>query len=251
MSLTKAIIREIPDSYPKCISSHPEKKKLSLVKAREQHKLYGNTLSELGLDVIRLPKENRFPDSCFVEDTVVIYKSKAVISRMGVISRRGEEEAIYQALKNYKSIQRIEKPSTIEGGDVIHLPDKLISGLTQRTNEAGINDTKRWLGIPIDIIQDPEIMHLKSYVTYVGKNYVVTTPQYKDHQVLENFDKIVVSSDESYGANTLTVNDTVIVSQNNPKLEQNLKKYGFDTISLNMSEFVKCEGALTCLSIIF
>ena len=251
MDPTKAIVREISDSYPKCISSHPAKRDLSLIKAREQHDIYVNTLIELGLDVIRLPKENKFPDSCFVEDNVVIFKSKAVISRMGAMSRRGEEEAIYQALKDYKSIQRIEKPATIEGGDVIHLPDKLISGLTQRTNEAGINDTKKWLGTPIDIIENPEIMHLKSYVTYIGNSYVVTTPQYRDHQVLGKFDKIVISSDELYGANTLTVNNTVIISQNNPILEQDLKKHGFDTISLEMTEFEKCEGALTCLSIIF
>jgi dimethylargininase len=251
MSSTKAIIREIPDSYPKCISSHPTKRELSLEKAREQHSKYVDTLVELGLDVIQLPKENRFPDSCFVEDNVVIYQSKAIITRMGAMSRRGEEEAIYQVLKDYKSVKRIEKPSTIEGGDVIHLSNKLISGLTQRTNEAGINDTKRWLGIPIDIIEDPEIVHLKSYITYVGNNYVVTTPQYENHQVLDQFNKINISPNELYGANTLTIGDIVVISKNNPILEEDLKNNGFDTISLDMSEFEKCEGALTCLSIIF
>lgn len=251
MSSRKAIVRDISDSYPKCISSHPARKELSLSKAREQHNKYVNTLVELGLEVIRLPKENRFPDSCFVEDNVVIYKSKAIITRMGAMSRRGEEESIYQVLKEYKSVKRMEQPSTIEGGDVIHLSDRLISGLSKRTNEAGINDTSKWLGIPIDIIADPEIMHLKSYVTYIGNNYVVTTPQFKNHQVLEKLDKIIISSDELYGANTLTVNGTVIISHNNPILEQNLKDHGFDFITLNMSEFEKCEGALTCLSIIF
>ena len=251
MEPTKAITREISDSYPKCISSHPARKELSLSKAREQHNKYVDTLIELGLEVIKLPKENRFPDSCFVEDNVVIYKSKAVISRMGAMSRRGEEEAIHHVIKEYKTVKRMETPSTIEGGDVIHLTDRLISGLTRRTNEAGINDAKKWLGIPIDIIEDPEIMHLKSYVTHIGNNFIVTTPQYKNHEVLEKFDKIIISSNELYGANTLTVNGTVIISRNNPILEHDLKNHGFDFISLDMSEFEKCEGALTCLSIIF
>ncbi|TFG96499.1 hypothetical protein E4H12_10915 [Candidatus Thorarchaeota archaeon] len=249
--MKRAIVRPPSKSYRKCISSHPLHHTLDFNLALEQHRKYCSTLSELGLEVIRLPPEDDYPDSCFVEDTVILHGNKAAIARPAKKSRQGEETSIEEVLKDYKQILRIEAPGTIEGGDVIHLEDSLISGLTQRTNSDGIYQTASWLGVKIDVIEDSSIVHLKSYVTFVGGDTIVTTKHFVEHPLLSDYSKIIIPEHEAYAANTLTCNGSVLVPAMHLDSIQLLKDAGFDVIPLDVSEFEKCEGALTCLSIIF
>jgi len=247
----RAIVRPPSKSYKKCISSHPRHHELDFNLALTQHKKYCEVLTELGLDVIVLPPEDDYPDSCFVEDTVVIHGKKAAVTRFAKESRRGEEASIEEALKGYKQTLRIETPGIIEGGDVIHLDHSLISGLTQRTNIDGINQTASWLGVQIDRIEDPSIIHLKSYVTYVGASTFVTTNRFLDHPLLADYSKIIIPGQEAYAANTLTIDDVILASARHTESLRLMKDAGFEVVPLDVSEFEKCEGALTCLSIIF
>lgn len=251
MIMKHAIVRPPSKSFRKCISSHPLHHKLDLNLALEQHEKYCDTLSELGLDVIGLPPEDDYPDSCFVEDTAILHGSKAAIARPAKASRQGEETSIEEVLKDYKAIRRIEAPGTIEGGDVIHIDESLISGLTQRTNKVGIKQTSSWLGAKIDVIEDSSIVHLKSYVTFVGNDTIVTTRHFVEHPVLSDYSKIIIPEHEAYAANTLSCNGSVLASARHVDSIQLLKDAGFDVIPHDVSEFEKCEGALTCLSIIF
>lgn len=246
-----AVVRPPPKSYPRCISNHPLHYTIDITLALEQHIKYCETLSELGLDVIKLPPEDDYPDSCFVEDTVILFGNKAAIARPAKESRQGEETSIEEVLKEYKQTSRIDYPGTIEGGDVIHLDNSLISGLTQRTNMDGINQTASWLGAKIEIIEDPDIVHLKSYVTYLGSETFVTTKRFVEHPVLSDYTRIIIPEHEAYAANTLACNDSVLVPARYIDSIQLLKDAGFDVIPLHVSEFEKCEGALTCLSILF
>ena len=251
MRFTKAILREVPDTYNKCISSHPLHSSLRIEKAREQHKNYEKLLNELGLETIVLEKNNEFPDSCFVEDTAIVHGDKALITRLAKKSRQGEEETVEKVLKEFKKTVRIQPPGTIEGGDVIHLENRFIIGNTSRTNAEGISQVKEFFGKRIDVIKDLSIVHLKSYVTYLGESIFVSTEKYSNHPVLQNYEVIVVPKGEEYGANTLAINDVVIMSEGNEKLLKMVTEHGFDVFTLKMSEFEKCEGALTCLSIRF
>lgn len=250
MEFKRAIVREISDSYLSCISGHPHHSSLNLKRAREQHRSYKNTLEELGLELIVLQKENEYPDACFVEDNVIIYQDKAFINRMGATSRRGEERSVYEILKQYKTVKHASSPATIEGGDVIHLNTKLICGLSSRTNAEGIKQASEWLDIQIDTILG-DFVHLKSYVTYLGSNVMISTKQFIDHPLLSDFDLIEVPADERYAANTLTIGETVILPVGNPKLNEMIIDRGFETIQLKTDQFELCEGALTCLSILF
>ncbi|MFX0014045.1 MAG: dimethylarginine dimethylaminohydrolase family protein [Promethearchaeota archaeon] len=251
MNFKHALVREPGFSFPQCISSHPQKPELNYSKAIEQHTNYCQTLETLGLEIIRLPRDETYPDSCFVEDNVVIHNRKALITRMGAESRRGEENAVENVLQEYMKTRRAVFPATIEGGDIIHLPDRLISGITRRTNIHGINQMKDWLEVSVDKIVDQRIVHLKSYVTFLGNNSIITTKSYANLPILKNFDVLIVQDDEGYAANTLTISNSVLMSEGFPKTQRMVKDAGFEVISLNMSEFQKCEGALTCLSLIF
>lgn len=247
----RAIVRSISNNYKSCISSHPSHHLLDIDKAKIQHKAYINILKELGLDVIILPQLNEFPDSCFVEDTIVIQNRKAMISRFGAESRRGEESEIEVLIKEYYPVMKIKTPGTLEGGDVIHLENYLISGLSQRTNLEGIHQLEDWMGISVKFIQDQTITHLKSYVTYLNRNYVLTTDNYFNHPLLVNFDKLLIPASEAYAANSLTIDDITIIPKGYPKTKQLLKDNGFEVQTLDITEFERCEGALTCLSILF
>lgn len=251
MTPKRALVREPGCLYPRCISSHPLRHTINIKRARRQHAEYCSILSELGLDVIKLPRDDEHPDSCFVEDNAVVCGGKALICRMAKESRRGEEVAVEEFLSQYMPIKKVEPPATLEGGDVIHLHNRLISGLTERTNTLGVAQMEAWLGVRIETIRDPTIAHLKSYITYLGKGTMIMTKKYSNHPILDHFEKLIVPEKEWYAANTLTIGDVVLMPQGYPRSVRMVKEAGFEVISLNVSEFTKCEGALTCLSILF
>ncbi len=246
-----AIVREPGQKYCDCLSDHPLKGDVHIGKARRQHLAYRQALSSLGLQIILLPRDDSLPDSCFVEDTAIIFGKKAFITRMSKESRRGEEVAIIDTLSNYLKVQQAVAPATIEGGDVIRLERGLIAGITQRTSLEGIQQMQKWLGTSVETITNPSIMHLKSYVTYLGKKTMLITAEFENHPNLKRFKKIIVPKDEKYAANTLTVNGVILMAASRPKSIELVKDAGFEVIPINTTEFEKCDGALTCLSLIF
>lgn len=246
-----AIVRDISSAYPTCISSHPEKHKLSLDKAREQHSRYVQTLSELGLEIIRVEQDPTLPDCCFIEDTAVIYDGKALITRMGAAPRRGETSRIQDILKNSLPCYRMSPPATLDGGDVIDCGSYLISGISSRTNVDGIETMKKSFQTKVKVVQDPSMVHLKSYVTYLGDNTIVCNLRFAHHPVFAEFNQIHIPDTESYAANMINVNGTILMSTGFPKSEALIRDTNFDVLTLDTSEFQKCEGALTCLSLRF
>jgi dimethylargininase len=251
MEPTKALVREPGNSYSGCISSHPLHKTVDLNKARAQHANYCNVISDLGLEVIRVPRDDYYPDSCFVEDNAIVYGDKALICRMAKNSREGEQEGVAEVLKEFVQIKWAEKPATIEGGDVVHLNNRLICGITQRTNFEGVTQLKDWLGVKVDLIKDKEIMHLKSYITSLGNDKVIVTKKYSNHPIFEGIERLVIPSGEEYAADTLTIGDTVLMPTGYPRSHEMVRKAGYKVILMKIGEIEKCDGALTCLSILF
>jgi dimethylargininase len=246
----RAIVREPGDSYTRCISSHPLRHTINIGKAREQHANYCRTLSELGLEITKLPKDDLHPDSCFVEDNAVVHGGKALICRMAKESRRGEESDVEKALLESVKVRRAIAPATVEGGDVIHLDTRLISGVTQRTNLAGVEQMRAWLESEVRTIEDDAIVHLKSYVNSLGERFLLSTRKYAGHASLKGCDVLSVPDEDWYSTNNIAIRDTVIMPAGFPRTERLVKGAGFDVIPLEMTEFPKCEGALTCLSIL-
>ncbi len=246
-----ALVREPGDGYIGCLSTHPLHHTVSLEKAREQHAAYCGTLEELGLEIIRVPRDDDHPDSCFVEDNAVVENGRALICRMAKPSRRGEQPGAAEALEQLMPVRWAEEPATIEGGDVVHAEGRLICGVTDRTNPEGVAQMQEWLEVPVSTIFDPTIMHLKSYVTYLGKDIVIATEKYCHHPALEGFHILVPPAGDEYAADTLAVGDTVLMAEGYDTAQQMVREAGFDVLSLDVSEIQKCDGALTCLSILF
>ncbi|MEE8355510.1 MAG: arginine deiminase family protein [Candidatus Bathyarchaeia archaeon] len=251
MEPTKALVREPGDTYTSCISSHPQHHTVDLNKARAQHARYCDVLSDIGLEVIRVPRDDLHPDACFVEDNAVVFGDKALICRMAKESRRGEQPGVAAVLEEHVKIKWAEAPATIEGGDVVHLGDRLICGVTERTNHEGVSQLRDWLGVRVDVIDDPGIMHLKSYVTSLGRGRVVATRKYSTHPALEGLEVLVIPDGEEYAADTLTVGDTVLMPAGYPRSHEMVRAAGYEVIPMDVGEIEKCDGALTCLSILF
>ena len=224
---------------------------VSLEKAIKQHTIYCETLEELGLEIIHLPADDEHADSCFVEDNAVVGKGKALICRMGEKSREGEQREVARVLGEHMVVRWASTPATVEGGDIIHHERGLIAGLTQRTNAEGVKQLESWLNIPVETIIDTSIMHLKSYVTYLGKGIMIATNRYANNPLLSNYEIISPPRREEYAANTLAIGDSVLMPEGYDETHRMVRDRGFDVIPIKISEMMKCDGALTCLSIPF
>jgi len=246
-----ALVRTPGDRYRSCLSTHPLHSTVSLELAREQHARYCETLSELGLEVIQVPRDDLHPDSCFVEDNAVVHGGRALICRMAKETRRGEQPGVAARLEEFMPVRWAEEPATIEGGDVVHLEDRVICGITERTNPDGVAQMGEWLGVPVSTIFDPGIMHLKSYVTYLGRGIAIATEKYSRHPALEGLHIIIPPDGEEYAADTLTIGDAVLMAEGHTEAHELVRDAGFEVIPMDVSEIEKCDGALTCLSIIF
>lgn len=251
MDAKRAIVREPGSRYTECISSHPLHNTLDLELAKKQHRNYCEILENLDIELIVLPAKEKYPDSCFVEDNAIISEKKAFVTRMAVESRRGEEEDVEMILKNYFKVQKAKAPATIEGGDIVHLPNRLICGLTQRTNLEGVKQLREWFDVQIDTITNPEIVHLKSYMKYLGNETMITTGEYENHPLLKDLELLVVPKKEYYSVNCLAIRNTVVMSNKFNYASRIVREAGFEVVNLEMSEFEKCQASLTCLSILF
>lgn len=251
MTLKRAIVRRPGKRFTRCVSCHPMRDTVSLAKALEQHAEYRRVLSELGLEVLELPVDDSHADSCFVEDNAVVHGGKAIICRMALDSRRGEEGDVEDLLAQCVKTKRAEAPATLEGGDVVHLDDRLICGVSQRTNREGMRQMRSWLEVEVDPIVDKHMMHLKSHLTHLGRNVCVVNQRYLGRAALRGLTLIPLPREEGYAADTLSIGDTVLMARGRTRSHKLVEDAGFDVIPLDTSEFEKCDGALTCLSILF
>ncbi len=251
MKPKRAVVRPPSSAFPRCISSHPLRNTIAVEKALKQHQTYCDTLRELGLELIVMNQEEKYPDSCFVEDTAVIHNGKALVARMARPSRQGEEDSVEALLGQYLQVRRVTKPGTLEGGDVIHLPNKLMTGVSQRTNIDGVFQMRDWLEVEVIGIRDPYIVHLKSHATFLGMKTMICRRAYRDHPALEKYNLIVLDDEDSYAANTLTIDEVVLMPAGFDRAASQVREAGYEVLPIDVSEFEKCEGALTCLSILF
>ncbi len=246
-----AIVRPVPDSYDRCIRT--SKERIDVALAKRQHAEYCETLQKLGLKLIWAKGDNALPDSCFVEDTAVVLGEKAVICNIKVKSRAKEVVEVAKTLEKLKKTYYVKPPATIDGGDVLKIDDRIFVGLTARTNMYAVNQLKEILqndGSEVVPVKIRNVLHLKSACTYLGDNYVVFSEGCFDPDVLHGVSKLMVARGEEYAADCLAVNGTVLTAIGYPRTKKLIENEGFNVKELDVSEFRKGDGAVTCLSIL-
>ncbi len=132
-----AVTRDVSPNIEHCELTHLDRKPIDLEKARDQHKAYRKCLAERGCTVNHLPAEPDLPDSVFVEDTAIVFDELAIITRPGAVSRRPETTPVADVLKDFRHLEYITAPGTIDGGDVLTVGNSVYIGLSKRTNQEG------------------------------------------------------------------------------------------------------------------
>ena len=219
---------------------------------QKQHDIYIETLGNLGLEVMVLDPQPDYPDAYFVEDTAVVTPEVAVITIPGALSRQGEQFSIEAALSHFRKIEKIQAPGTVDGGDVLMAGDRFFIGVSERTNAEGARQLGAILeacGYAWDTVPVEVGLHLKSSINYVGKNTLLLTAPFQNLVLFDSYTRIILDEKEVYAANTLWINNTLIMPKGFPIARKKLSALNLPIIELDVSEVAKMDGGLTCLSL--
>jgi dimethylargininase len=231
-------------------------------KALRQHHEYCDALRGCGLELIHLEPDPSFPDGTFVEDAAIVTARGAILTRPGAPTRIGEIDSVGKALDSlFPGKLSITAPGTVDGGDVCEADGHFLIGLSARTNEAGANQLGqhlRYLGYSasmVDIRASKTLLHLKTGIAYLGDEvWVIGTEIEGELPPLLGLgirEVIPVSPEEGYAANCVRVNESVLVPAGYPRITAALRGRGFRPVLLDMSEYKKMDGGLSCLSLRF
>jgi len=251
--LLVAITRELSPSIGRCELTHLERQVIDVSIAREQHHQYEGCLADLGCEIHRLPVEPALPDSVFVEDTAIVLDELAIITRPGAESRRPETQSVAKGLEPYRELFYIESPGIIDGGDVLHIDNKLYVGLGSRTNKAGITQLYALVspfGYTVEALGVRGCLHLKSAVTQVARDALLINRSWMDATLFTGVDLIDVDPAEPFGGNALLVGESVVYSLAYPRTRERLENRSIAVRAVDVSELAKAEGGVTCCSLI-
>ena len=222
-------------------------------KLEAQHAAYVSALSLFGSVIIAMQKQEAYPDSTFVEDPAVNIGNRILVyARLANHARQGEE-----ALMESMPIAHIKQPGFVEGGDVLVTDGTLYIGLSKRTNANGADqlariayDRLRWKSKMIPI--PASYLHLKGEVTYhPSGNFVTVSEEIAEHFEGSGHHIIVTPAEERFAANCISHDTAILIHKGSTKTANILKRKGLNPIPLDLSEFAKIDGAMTCLSKFF
>jgi len=261
MQFTRAMVRPPGRTFAEGLSSATEGPP-DLDRALAQHALYVEALRECGLEVTGLEPDAAYPDSTFVEDTAVMTERGAILMRPGAPSRQGETASMRLCLRNfYPELPAIEPPGTVDGGDICEADGHFLIGVSARTNENGAHQLAQHLhrwgysSSIIDIRDNAALLHLKSGIASLGGGLWVVQDgierELRSHTGIDVRDVVTVTPEEAYAANCVRVNGAVLVAAGYPLLNAAVEARGCRVVALEVSEFRKMDGGLSCLSLRF
>jgi len=249
-----AITRAVSPGIVHCELTFVARQPIDLATAEEQHRAYQALLEKCGARVISLPADPALPDSMFVEDPAVVLDELAIIFPLGTATRRPEAASIALALAKFRKLGRVELPGQVEGGDVLRIERRLFAGLSSRTNAEGIRQLASILapyGYEVLSVAVTGCLHLKSAVTYIGRNTLLANRTWFDTKPFSGFEWVDVAPEEPHAANALAIGGTVIFPASFPRTRARLEARGFSVAPLDISELQKAESGLTCSSLLF
>lgn len=241
-------------SLEQCELTFVDSKPIDINKAQKEHEAYCEMLKQCGANIITLEDNMDLPDSVFVEDPIIVFDEVAVLTSMGVESRRKESELMEKTFSQYREIKRIELPAQIEGGDVLKIGKKVFVGKSARTNAQGIRDLREIMtpyGYEVIAVKVSGCLHLKTGCTALDEETILLNPEWLDSKVFVGFRQVIVPKEEPFGANILKINDTICMNEAFAKTIELVKSLGYKVKTTDITEFVKAEAGLTCMSVPF
>jgi dimethylargininase len=249
---TIALIRRLPRSYQAFYAARDIR--IDLARADAQYAAYIKALRSAGLGIETIDPDERFADSVFIEDTAVVWQQRALRTRMAA-HREGEQSAVIAFLQRRHEIVTLPPGATLDGGDVLHTADLTYVGRSSRTNAAGAAALRDFLA-PRDVVDVPvdRCLHLKSAATWLGNGTLLAALDLIDVSGFDVARVMFTAPGEDKAANTLRVGDRLLVLDGYPATAAALREFAAEhrvrLSPLDMSEFEKGDGSLTCLSIL-
>ncbi|MEU6889696.1 dimethylargininase [Streptomyces viridosporus] len=251
MPSKKALIRRPSPRLAEGLVTHIEREGVDVDRATEQWEAYGEALRTHGWETVEVAPADDCPDSVFVEDTVVMYRNVALIARPGAESRRGETAGVEEAVASLGcSVNRVREPGTLDGGDVLKIGDTVYVGRGGRTNAAGVQQVRAAfepLGARVVAVPVAKVLHLKSAVTALPDGTVVGHLPNVDAPSL--FPRFLPVPEESGAHVVLLGGDKLLMASSAPKTAELLSDLGHEPVLVDIGEFEKLEGCVTCLSV--
>ena len=220
-----------------------------------QHADYIEALKECGLRVTVLPADERFPDSTFVEDVALMTPHCAILTNPGAPSRTLEILSMLKTIREfYTNVELIEAPGTVEAGDIMMVGDHYYIGLSERTNQAGAEQMIAVLeryGLQGSMVELTEVLHLKTGLGYLEDNNLLACGEFLSKPEFQKYHILEVDPTEAYAANSVWINGTVLTPKGFPNTKSLIETAGYKVREVNVSEFQKLDGGLSCLSLRF
>jgi dimethylargininase len=248
-----ALTRPVGPSIVDCELTHLARSPIDFERATEQHLAYERALAELGCEVRHVAPAPELPDAVFVEDAAVVLDELAVLTRPGAPSRRREVESVAAALAALRPLARIERPGTLDGGDVLRLGATLYVGRTARSNDSGIAQLAAAVasfGYEVRPVEVHGCLHLKTAVTELAPGLLLLRSEWVDAGPFAAFDRVEVHPEEPFGGNILRLGDRLLYAEAFPRTLERIRGRGLEVLTVDASELAKAEGGVTCCSLI-
>jgi len=246
-------VRSPSDNYANCESSNPERDSIDVTLAKRQHKNYVSILKEVkNLRVIELPPLYDLPDSVFATDPAILGVKTCTVCRFGLASRRRENQALFDDLLNYGDvvgkIRRVEEPGTLEGGDILVTRNQIFVGESTRSNLQGMQQLAKYNRLRVQPIRS-KTFHLLCGCSYLDGRKILLAPSLLSPKLFPGFEFVLVPADETYAAEALHLGENkVMMPTGYPKTVNHLRRAGYRPIEIDISEFWKGDGGISCLS---
>lgn len=246
-----ALVRPPADSLAAGIVTHVERGQVDVTEARRQHAGYVAALQAAGWRIRRVEEGGDYPDSVFVEDTVVVVDRTAILTRPGAPARRDEVAGVEKAVRELGlDVRRLEAPATLDGGDVLQVGDRVYVGRGGRTDAEGIRQLRALvapLGRTVVPVRLEAVLHLKSAVTALPDGTILALPELLEAGVFPTTRPVL----EEAGCHVVPLDDQhLLISASAPRTADRLADLGFTPVVVDIGELEKLEGCVTCLSVL-
>jgi dimethylargininase len=247
----RALVRPPSPRLDEGLLTHLQRSPVDVDLARRQWEGYVAALHDAGWHTIEVPAADDCPDGVFVEDTVVMYADRAVVTRPGADERKPETAGTAGVLGDLGyDVVTIEAPGTLDGGDVLKHDGTVWVGQGGRTNAVGIAQLAAHLapydahvvGVPLT-----KVLHLKSAVTALPDGTVLGYPPLVDDPAV--WPSFLAVPEEPGAHVVLLGDDRVLMSSSAPHTRALLEERGLEVVAVDIGEFEKLEGCVTCLSV--
>ncbi|MER7818352.1 dimethylargininase [Streptomyces sp. NPDC096153] len=251
MPSRKALIRRPSPRVADGLVTHVERRAVDARAALAQWKAYGEALRAHGWETIEAEPADDCPDGVFIEDCVVMFRNVALIARSGAETRRPETAGVEEAVARLGcSVNWVWEPGTLDGGDVLKIGDTVYVGRGGRTNAAGVQQLRAAfepLGARVVAVPVSRVLHLKSAVTALPDGTVIGYEPLVEQPSL--FPRFLPVPEEAGAHVVLLGGAKLLMAASAPKTAELFADLGYEPVPVDISEFEKLEGCVTCLSV--